>query len=115
MKSERNSSGDLPAAALSDALNQMWHKFLPEIRKRAQVLHETALSAAARELAQPEREAAQSAAHKLAGTLGTFGLSRGTALARELESIYAGQTGPVPADRLVAMAAEVQSIIESRK
>ncbi len=92
----------------------MWKKFLPDIRHRAQVLEDAAQSAAAGKLSQNEREAAKSAAHKLAGTLGTFGLGRGTRLARELEQILAAP-GAVPASRLGTLAAEVRAIIESRK
>jgi HPt (histidine-containing phosphotransfer) domain-containing protein len=93
----------------------MWHKYLPDIRERAQVLEDAARSASAGKLSQSEREAAKSAAHKLAGTLGTFGLHRGTDLARELEHIYADAASTVPAAQLTAIAAEIQSIIESRK
>ena len=37
---------------------------------------------------------ASAAAHKLAGVLGTFGLTRGTVLARELEIMYSRENGP---------------------
>lgn len=100
-------------SALSAAIDGMWRKFLPEIRHRAQTLKDAAHAAAAGKLSQTEREAAHAAAHKLAGTLGTFGLGRGTKLARELERILAA--ADVPADRLEKMAAEVHAIIESRK
>jgi HPt (histidine-containing phosphotransfer) domain-containing protein len=109
---EKNGQGG--TAELSAALDSMWTKFLPEIRHRAQVLEDAARSAAAGKLSQAQRDAALGAAHKLAGTLGTFGLGRGTRLARELEQMFAA-AGPVPAERLARMAAEVQAIIESRK
>jgi HPt (histidine-containing phosphotransfer) domain-containing protein len=96
-------------------LDLMWHKYLPDIRQRAQVLEDAARSASAGNLSQSEREAAKSAAHKLAGTLGTFGLSRGTDLARELEHIYADVTPASSAAHLTAIAEEINSIIESRK
>jgi HPt (histidine-containing phosphotransfer) domain-containing protein len=101
-------------AALSQAIELMWKKFLPEIRHRAQVLEDAAQSAAAGKLTPTERNAAQGAAHKLAGTLGTFGLGRGTRLARELEQMWAAP-GPLAVDRLAKMATEVHAIIESRK
>lgn len=101
-------------SALSAVIDSMWEKFLPEIRNRAQTLEDAAHSAAAGKLSQTEREAAQAAAHKLAGTLGTFGLGRGTKLARELERMFVA-ADVVPADRLAKMAAEVHAIIESRK
>lgn len=102
------------ATALSTALDSMWKKFLPEIRHRAQVIANAAQSAAAGNLTQSERDDAQSAAHKLAGTLGTFGLRRGTKLARELEQMLAAP-GPLAADRVAGIAAEVHTIIDSRK
>lgn len=103
------------AAAISQAIEMMWHKYLPDIRQRARVLAEAAQLASADKLDQQEREAAKSAAHKLAGTLGTFGLNRGTELARELEQIYTGSAELPSAARLTAIAAEIQLIIESRK
>lgn len=104
--------------ALAQAIDSMWHKFLPQILERAGTLEDAASAAAAGHLNEEQREAAQSAAHKLAGTLGTFGLARGTRLARELEQLYTGPAGAVsgaPVDRLVRLAAEVRAIIESRK
>lgn len=92
----------------------MWKKFLPEIRHRAEVLEQAAQAAAAGNLTQSDRHEAQSAAHKLAGTLGTFGLGKGTKLARELEQIFSAP-GSLPADRVAEMAAEVRAIIDSRK
>ena len=53
----------------------------------------------------------------LAGVCGTFGLTRGTVLARELEIMYSRQNGPDPAlaERMKSIAAELHTIIESRK
>lgn len=114
MESLHERDGWDKTSGLSEAIDLMWKKFLPEIRRRAQVLEDAAHSAAAGKLSQNEREAAKAAAHKLAGTLGTFGLARGTKLARELEQIFA-VTDAVPASRLVQMAADVRATIESRK
>lgn len=100
-------------SALSEAIDAMWRKFLPQILERAQVLEDAAKSAAAGNLNEVEREAGKAAAHKLAGTLGTFGLERGTRLARELEHLYSGAT--LPAERLGKLAAEVRAMIQSRK
>lgn len=111
---ERDDPGN--AAALSDAIDRMWKKFLPEIRARARVLEDAARSAVASDLSETERAAAHAAAHKLAGTLGTFGLARGTKLARELEQMYSGEqaSGLASAELLTAKAAEVSAIIENR-
>jgi HPt (histidine-containing phosphotransfer) domain-containing protein len=48
------------------------------------------------ELSDEQRAAAASAAHKLAGVLGTFGLTAGTNLAREAEEVYAGEQSIEP-------------------
>lgn len=109
---ERNGGDE--AAALARTLDLMWKKFVPDILDRARVLEDAAEAAAAGRLTPAERKAAQAAAHKLAGTLGTFGLGRGTDLARELEQIYSGP-GEIPVDRVTRTATEIHSIIESRK
>lgn len=108
------SNGNKQAAALSEALDMMWKKFLPDIQERVQVLQDAAHAAVAGGLTQEQRKGAQVAAHKLAGTLGTFGLKQGTELARELEQIYSG-TGALAADRVAQLAAGVDSIVHSRK
>lgn len=102
-------------AALSDAIDGMWTKFLPEIRARARLLEGAAQAAAAGALSEEQRQAAHSAAHKLAGTLGTFGLARGTKLARELEKMYSGEADALAVDHLAEITAQVQAMIENRK
>jgi HPt (histidine-containing phosphotransfer) domain-containing protein len=104
-------------AAIEQALDRMWTRFLPDIRERAAMLDVAAKAAARGALNQAARADAQSAAHKLAGTLGTFGLARGTDLARELELLYAGSEGleGAQAQRLAALAGEIKAIIEGRK
>ena len=99
------------------ALDLMWNKFLGDIRERVRVLQNAAQAAAAGKLRPEQRAAAQAAAHKLAGTLGTFGLDRGTRLARELENLYAGEAAVDAgfARRAGALAGEISAMIESRK
>lgn len=102
---------------INETLDRMWTKFLPDVRERAAVLDSAAKAAADGALSQAIRADAHSAAHKLAGTLGTFGLARGTDLARELELLYAGNEGleGAKAKRLATLAGEIKAIIESRK
>ncbi len=111
----------MPAAdqrsALAAALDRMWVQFLPQTRERVDVLEKAAAEFAAGHLTLEGHETASAAAHKLAGVLGTFGLTRGTVLARELEILYARDTGPSPelAQQLAASAAELRAMIEERK
>jgi HPt (histidine-containing phosphotransfer) domain-containing protein len=104
-------------AALSQALDGLWERFLPDITERVTVLEAAAKAVAQRKLSAKQREAAQAAAHKLAGVLGTFGLTRGTVLARELELTFARESSPGPdaSAKLPAITAELRSIVESRK
>lgn len=104
-------------SVISQTLDRMWTKFLPDVRERVVVLDEAAKAAVNGVLNDSIRTGAQSAAHKLAGTLGTFGLAHGTDLARELELLYASNDGleGAKAQRLATLASEIKAIIESRK
>ena len=73
----------------------MWAQFLPQIQERVAVL-ETAAEAFAAGRLSKQHEAAKTAAHKLAGVLGTFGLTQGTVLARERRSCIRDRTGRTP-------------------
>ncbi len=103
------------SADLGAALDRLWARFLPEIRERVAVLESAAHSLAAGALTADEQEAAHSAAHKLAGVLGTFNLPRGTELARELELFYAAAPNPSPAARLAQQTRELRALIDNRK
>ena len=102
--------------ALASALDQLWIRFLPEIRKRVDVLAAAAAACRAKDLSAELRESAHGAAHKLAGTLGTFNLARGTELAREFEVLFEEENGPdvLQGERLEAQATELRHIVEGR-
>jgi len=109
---ERKSTPDLTAA-----LNQLWTRFLPEMHDRVAILESAAQACAAGNATPEQRDAAHAAAHKLAGTLGTFSLAKGSELAREFELFCASEEScaAAPAMRLTAIAAEIRTIIDSRK
>lgn len=102
---------------IGQALDRMWAQFLPLMEERVGLLETAAAAFTADQLSIPQHQAATTAAHKLAGVLGTFGLTRGTVLARELELMYSREGGPERsiAPRLTAIAAELRTIIESRR
>jgi HPt (histidine-containing phosphotransfer) domain-containing protein len=103
--------------ALAAALNGMWTKFLPEMTARLSVIESAAASLAASSLTPAQQQAAASAAHKLAGVLGTFGLAQGTALARELETLYSAAEVPTPShsSHILALTSSLRSMIENHK
>ncbi len=102
---------------LAGALDALWVRFLPEMEARVATLESAAQAFASNNLSEQQQEQANTAAHKLAGVLGTFGLTRGTVLARELEMIYSQQNGRDPAlgKQLSAIAAELRAMLASRK
>ena len=109
--------GPLTDAALSQAMDGLWVRFLPDIQERVTILEAAAEASGKGKLAAKQRENAQSAAHKLAGVLGTFGLTRGTVLARELELTFARESSPRrnAGTKLAEITAELRAMIESRK
>jgi HPt (histidine-containing phosphotransfer) domain-containing protein len=102
---------------LQQALNRMWAQFLPQMLERVAILEAAAAALSTGKLTAAQQEEAKGAAHNLAGVLGTFGLTRGTELAREAEVLYSGEleTDPAAGQRLTSIASEVREIIESRK
>ncbi|MFQ3614619.1 MAG: response regulator, partial [Cyanobacteriota bacterium] len=76
-------------------LQEAWPSFKPKMVERIQLI-ETALSQwQVDQLTAELREQARSAAHTLAGSLGTFGFSNGTQLAQELEEGLSSSVYPL--------------------
>jgi HPt (histidine-containing phosphotransfer) domain-containing protein len=98
--------------ALSDALNRLWARFLPEIEDRVSILEVAAKAHGDGCLSQEHREAAHAAAHKLAGILGTFGLHRGTDLARQVELEFGEKLPGSDAAQLSLWIAELRGVID---
>ncbi len=105
-----------PEQAIAGALDRLWKQFLPDIEQRVARLDAANEALAAGKLSDDQRVAANSAAHKLAGTLGTFGLTKGTILAREAELLYSGgETDPAALRQLQEITEELKALIASRK
>mgnify|MGYP001551399725 CR=1 FL=1 len=105
-----------PQSAMSDALARLWAKFLPEILERVRVLENAGTALESGTLTEDERAGAAAAAHKLAGALGTFGLTEGTALAREAETAYSEDAAidAAGAARLKGIALQLDAMIRAR-
>ena len=82
------SSGSADEEATRKALATIWKKNLPALRERLDLLYAAAEAAAAGTMTAEQRKEAGATAHKLAGSLGMFGYSRGTDLARQLEQSF---------------------------
>lgn len=101
-------------ASLNEALGRLWKRFLPEIEERVAVLESAGAALAEDRLSHEQREAAHGAAHKLAGVLGTFGLTKGTVLAREAELLFSGETDPEAAAQLGEIARSLKELVAER-
>ncbi len=98
---------------MAQALARLWTKFLPEMERRLALLQVALDALADGDLHAEQRQAAHEAAHKLAGTLGTFGLHRGTELARQLEDAL--EAGSVTASaELLVWTEELRAVIQRR-
>ncbi len=103
-----------PREKMQNMLASLWEQHSGAIEERYQILSRAAAAFCEGRLAESERQDAHSAAHKLAGALGTFGREKGTQLARKLEGWFADpetlgahreELDPV----LVALKAEISS------
>jgi hypothetical protein len=117
-KTTQSAQSTLPTdEAIARALEEMWARHRSQILERVSVLEAAASAVTAKTLTEAQREAAQAAAHKLAGTLGMFNLDRGTDLARELDLTYSSESALATASgpHLAIQAAELRTMIESRQ
>ena len=109
--------GESSASQLSEAMNRLWQKYLPQMEERVATLQAAAEQmATGASLSQEEQRMASADAHKLAGVLGTFGLKEGTELAREAENLYSEPLGadPAAAEQLATIAKRLKAMIASR-
>ena len=103
--------------AFAQAMNRLWAKHLPQMQDRVATLKKAAESLAHGTLSGTEQHQAGADAHKLAGVLGTFGLTEGTELAREAEALYGASLdeNPQAPSRLNEIAERLQVMIASRR
>jgi DNA-binding response OmpR family regulator len=92
--------------AASAALTQIWQRTQGVSRDRVAVLERAVQALSTRTLDTDLRQQAAESAHKLLGSLGTFGLTQGSHLAQQLEALFLsdaklGQTGVAEVQQLV--------------
>jgi len=99
-------SDDVQAAVV-----RLWRRSRPVVLERIAALEEAATALAAGRLEPHEVEQSRAEAHKLVGSLGTFGVPRGSELARGVEHELAGsgQDAGLIADLLARLRAAVEA------
>jgi HPt (histidine-containing phosphotransfer) domain-containing protein len=80
-----------PLNQIDDQINtllaDLWHKNLPTLRERLDLLDLIASSASSGTIPAASRDEAITIAHKLSGSLGMFGYQQGTEIAAKIERI----------------------------
>lgn len=95
------------------ALAGVWERFQPRVRQQVKVLVQAATALGQQTLAQELRAVAEQEAHILAGSLGTFGCTQGSDLARQIEHLLqVGQMGHDEATHLAELVEALRQQIE---
>lgn len=91
------------------AIADIWVKFQPRIHQQMDVLEKAATAVTQGCLPDELRQEAQQEAHTLAGGLGTFGLSKGSQLAREIEHLLRSNS-PLDSHQTVQFQQDVDTL-----
>jgi len=104
------------SSELKTALDRVWTENIELTRSRLAIVESAVIAALSRRLDAALATSAADAAHKLAGTLGSFGLSQGTTEARRLEELFESyvSANPMPEPELRARFESLVAIIASR-
>jgi HPt (histidine-containing phosphotransfer) domain-containing protein len=100
-------SASAKADALREMLAQLWKRSVPTVLERLETLDEAAAAAEGGAIPEAVRERALANAHKLSGSLGMFGYTEGTNLAREIEALL--DSDKPNADRLVLLVKKLRA------
>jgi len=92
--------------ALADAVRNAWERFREPVTARVDAIEHAAVAVLEGGLGEEERRHAEREAHKLAGSVGTFGFAQGSRIAREVEGLLGGSAplGQAEALRLTDLA-----------
>jgi DNA-binding response OmpR family regulator/HPt (histidine-containing phosphotransfer) domain-containing protein len=101
----------LPAmsTAQDNALTQLWQTYKPLMISRVEGLEAVIRAARKGQLTPESRKLAASDAHKLVGSLGSFGFGSGSALARQMEDLLKPST-PLSPEQVAQLATWVQTL-----
>jgi chemotaxis protein histidine kinase CheA len=80
-------------AELSATVRDLWEQARPSILDRVDAIDDAIAAVMAGALGDEQRDHARREAHKLAGSLGTFGLRDATGHAAALETAFEGSPG----------------------
>lgn len=113
MSASDSTQPETPEQKLQAMLAALWERSRHTVAERAALLQEAGTLLAQNQMDEATQLRAVDSAHKLAGVLGTFGLPRGTDLAREAEVLFGKQPpfAQVDVDRLQVLLAELTTLV----
>jgi diguanylate cyclase (GGDEF)-like protein len=94
---------------------RVWDKAKPNLLQQVAVVVEAAEVLLSGELPEEMQQQAKQQAHKLAGSLGTYGLAAGSELAKQIETILESERSSVNAQkhRLYSLTSSLQQLVEA--
>jgi HPt (histidine-containing phosphotransfer) domain-containing protein len=115
-KNENGHSADAQSQEqkLQSMISSLWERSRHTVVERAALLCTAGDLLVDNRLDQATQRSAVDSAHKLAGVLGTFGLPRGTDLAREAEELFGQKMPPSKpeVERLQVLLSELTHLID---
>ena len=100
-------------AGLTSAVAQLWEQARPLALSRVDAIDDAVAAVMAGALTDEQRDGARREAHKLAGSLGTFGLRDATGHAAALETAFEGAPGLDQVPELAQHARDLRQLIEA--
>jgi HPt (histidine-containing phosphotransfer) domain-containing protein len=97
---------------LAQRILKLWERYKPLCLERLSVIEEARTAASSTALNDEVRGKAESAAHKLAGVLGSIGLPEGSKIASEIEALL--QPGDTLAPRQLLRLSELVANLRSQ-
>lgn len=98
---------------LQARLAETWLRFQDVIDQRVATIEAGVVAAAAGDLTEEMSESVAGEAHKLVGSLGTFGMRSGSDIARRIEDIFAGDVSVTAANEAGRLTEQLRSIIRA--
>lgn len=109
-------SGSRPAARplpdVNAAIGALWERFKGVAFDRLETLEAAVVEQLEGRLDATQKRRAEREAHKLAGSVGTFGFAEGSRLAREIEVLLQGTLGEAETLRLSDLSVELRGVLE---
>lgn len=95
-------------------VSALWEKYRDQVLHRVDVVEDAVMAILESRLTDSLRQQAYGEAHKLAGSVGTFGFQHGSGWAREIEGVLEGSTPITPAQgpRLAELVVSIRSELE---